>query len=99
MKKYLLIFTIGISLALIACDTSSKMSTTQTLTTAPPPPTETLTTTPPATDSSGATPLQPVQLKKAFVKKVPGVMERQPMTPEERHKALQGPPEVPTKKQ
>ena len=97
MKKYLFVFTVLAAFATTACHTSSKASTAQTLTTAPP---QTIAATTPATDSV-PTPLQPIQLvsKKGFVKKGPGALERQPMTPEERHRMLQGPPEVPTKKQ
>ena len=98
MKKYLFVFTLLAALATAACDTSSKASTTQTLTTAPPT-TQTVAATAPATDSV-VTPVQPIQMtKKGFVKKGPGSLERQPMTPEEKHRLLKGPPEVPAKKQ
>lgn len=96
MKKYLFVFTCCAIIATVACDTSSKASTTQTLTAAaPPPPPEPVAVPIPITDSI----VSPTQMKKAFVKKQPGMMERAPMTKEERHRMLQGPPEVPAKKQ
>ena len=96
MKKYLFVFSLLASLATVACDTSSKASTTQTLAATQPVPAP-VAAAPVAIDSA----MTPMQMKKAFVKKRnTDLMQQAPMTQEERRKMLQPPPpEAPTKKQ
>ncbi len=89
MKKYLFVFSLLASLATIACDTSSKASTTQTLAVTPHAP-EPLPAAPVAVDTA----ISPIQAKKGFNKKVnKDMMQRAPMTPEEKHKMLSAPEE------
>ena len=84
MKKYLFVFSILASLATVACDTSSKASTTQTLAPAPPVQ-EAVVVAPIALD----TVISPMEAKKGFKKKMKmEMMQAVPMTPEEKHKML-----------
>lgn len=84
MKKYLFVFSLLASLATVACDTSSKASTTQTLAPAPPVQ-EAVVAAPVALDTT----LSPMEAKKGFKKKMKmDMMQAAPMTPEEKHKML-----------
>lgn len=88
MKKYLFVFSILASLATVACDTSSKTSTTQPLAVTPHAP-EPL-PAPVALD----TVISPMEAKKGFKKKMKmEMMQAAPMTPEQKHKMLSKPEE------
>ena len=84
MKKYLFVFVLLASLATVACDTSSKASTTQTLAPVPPAPVAVV-AAPIALDTA----ISPMEAKKGFKKKMKmEMMQAAPMTPEEKHKML-----------
>ena len=89
MKKYLFVFSLLASLAIIACDTSSKASTTQTLAVTPRA-SEPVAPAPVALDTA----LSPMEAKKGFKKKMKmDMMQAAPMTPEEKQKMLRAPEE------
>ena len=84
MKKYLFVLSLFASLAIVACNTSSKASTTQTLAATPPTP-EQVAPAPVAVDTA----ISPMQAKKGFKKNMKmDVMQAVPITPEEKHKML-----------
>ena len=88
MKKYLFVFVLLASLATVACDTSSKASTTQTLAPTPTPQQQAVAAAPVAIDTT----ISPMQAKKGFAKKR-DMMQAAPMTPEEKQKMLRAPEE------
>jgi hypothetical protein len=90
MKKYLFVFSILASLATVACDTSSKASTTQQAIAVTPHAPEPV----PATAIAIDTAISPMNAKKGFKKKMTTeMMQQAPMTPEEKQKMLSKPEE------